>query len=53
MKNTASEMRNIPDGVNNKLDFDEEKSTKLKDTGIVQIKTEGKQDLFKKMKAHL
>lgn len=42
-------MRNIPDGMNNKLDIDEEKSTKLEDTFIVQNKNiEGKKDFLKK-----
>lgn len=46
MKNTVSEMRNIPDEMNNELDIDEEKSTKLKDTGIVQNKTKRENNIF-------
>lgn len=48
MKNAVSEMRNIPDGMNNKLDIDEEKSTKLEDTSIVQNKTQRENKIFLK-----
>lgn len=46
MKNTVSKMRNIPDGMNNKLDIDDEKSTKLEDTSIVQNKTQRENKIF-------